>query len=67
MSKRAADKEQWLPNNCDCGSKGGAYLKHYELMRCSCGRMHWALRPTAGGPLVLYPWPGLQAQPAFDR
>lgn len=49
-----------MPSNCECGSKGGAYLVHYGLMRCSCGRMHWALQPDRLGPLILFPWPGLQ-------
>lgn len=55
---KASDKEQWVNSVCDCGSKGGAYLKHYQLLRCSCGRMFWALRPKRNGPLVSYPWPG---------
>lgn len=50
---------RWVPHNCECGSKGGQYLGHYDLMRCNCGRMHWALQPQRGGPLLLYPWPGL--------
>lgn len=49
---------QWLSNHCVCGAKGGNYLEHCELMRCKCGRFYWALQPTKGGPLKLYPHPG---------
>ena len=59
-AERKPDSEAYVPSNCECGSKGGAYLVHYGLMRCSCGRMHWALQPDRLGPLILFPWPGLQ-------
>lgn len=58
MSKRAEEKEQWVASICDCGFKGGAYLKHYGIMRCECGKFWWALRPERAGPLLAYPWPG---------
>jgi len=49
----------WVSHTCGyCGSKGGAYLVHYDLMRCTCGKMFWALQPHRGGPLVLFEWPG---------
>ncbi len=52
--------EQYVSHTCGyCGSKGGAYLVHYELMRCGCGKMFWALRPHRDGPLVLFEWPGM--------
>lgn len=41
-----------------CQRKGGAYMGHYDLLRCVCGRAYWALQPHRGGPLVLVPWPG---------
>jgi hypothetical protein len=56
MGERREDKIQWCPNNCACGSKGGAYLRHYEIMRCDCGKHHWALQPDADGPFILFPW-----------
>lgn len=43
---------------CECGKGTGQYLNHYDLVRCSCGVMYWALQPKRGGPLVAYPWPG---------
>lgn len=43
---------------CRCGKKHGAYLKHYQLLRASCGVFFWALQPKRGGPLVLFPHPG---------
>jgi hypothetical protein len=56
MSERAKMPKQWVPNICECG--GGAYLSHYDLMRCACGKWFWALRPKKNGPLVMFPWPG---------
>jgi hypothetical protein len=51
--------ETWLAHECGfCGAKGGAYLKHYGIMRCSCGHFVWALRPHRDGPLQLFPYPG---------
>jgi hypothetical protein len=50
--------EQWVPVPCECGAKGGQYLAHYSLVRCSCGKYFWALQPKRGGPLVAFPWPG---------
>lgn len=59
---RREDLAKWVPNNCSCGAKGGAYLKHYDIMRCDCGRYHWALQPHADGPFVLYPWLGIDTR-----
>jgi hypothetical protein len=59
MAKQARnDSRQWVALNCDCGAGGGQYLAHWELCRCKCGRMFWALQPNAGGPLVARHWPG---------
>ncbi len=52
------DAKEWVNSCCDCGTKGGQYLRRYELCRCSCGRMWWALRPKRNGPLVAFFWPG---------
>lgn len=41
-----------------CETKGGAYLAHYGVMRCSCGLFFWALQLRRDGPLVLFPHPG---------
>jgi hypothetical protein len=60
--QREPDVEEWCAHVCECGSKGGQYLRHYGLMRCNCGRMFWALRPRRHGPLVLRPWPGYPKQ-----
>jgi hypothetical protein len=48
----------WVSGECACGETVGQYLSHYQILRCSCGRWHWALRPRRGGPLLLFPWPG---------
>lgn len=52
------DNEQYVTVKCDCGAKGGAYLRHYEFVRCVCGVRYWALRPLASGPLKAFVWPG---------
>lgn len=48
----------WCSILCDCGHQCGQYLQHYGLVKCSCDRVFWALRPKRNGPLILYPWPG---------
>ena len=49
----------WLSHTCPvCEVKGGTYLSHYGVMRCSCGSFFWALQPRRDGPLVLFPHPG---------
>jgi hypothetical protein len=55
---RPVNKEQWVKNPCDCEAGGGAYLYHYGVMRCACGRRFWALRPKKEGPMVAFPFPG---------
>lgn len=47
-----------------CGVKGGAYVNHYDMIRCSCGKMFWALQPQRGGPLIFFRWPGNWRSPA---
>lgn len=58
MSARPPDYKQWVELKCECGAGGGQYLRHYELCRCSCGEMFWALREKRDGPLKAYVWPG---------
>lgn len=55
----------WLAHECGfCGAKGGQYLRHYEVMRCSCGHFFWALQPKWNGPLVLFVHPGFHPKEA---
>jgi hypothetical protein len=56
---KPSDDQHYVTIECGfCGKKGGAYLRRYELMRCACGKMFWALRPVQSGPLIAFPWPG---------
>lgn len=64
MSTKPAVPQQFVRLQCDCETKGGQYLNHYDLVRCSCGRMFWALQPQRGGRLVAFPWPGLPKREA---
>lgn len=51
---------------CDCARKGTVKLGHYDVVRCpNCNCQFWALRPLRDGPLVLFPWPGVVARPAY--
>jgi hypothetical protein len=36
-----------------CGRKGGAYVEHYDLVRCGCGHLFWALQRRRSEPLML--------------
>jgi len=64
---------QRVVNNCACGHKGSAVLKHYDVVRCSkCGKFWWALQPKRndgvnGAVLVAYPWPGTNLSAAELR
>jgi len=50
---------EWVTHECGfCGERGGQYLAHYDIMRCFCGRLVWALRPKRDGKLKLFPYPG---------
>lgn len=50
---------EWCSLECPfCGKKHGAYMEHYQLLKASCGRIFWALRPKRNGPLALYLHPG---------
>lgn len=61
--RAAAPSTQWLTHTCGyCGKKGGAYLAHYDLLRCTCGKMFWALQPQRNGPLVIFYHPSLNGQ-----
>lgn len=64
MSAAATDLAQRVVNECACGHKGAATVKHYEVVRCGkCGKFWWALQPKARDVagfayLVAFPWPG---------
>jgi hypothetical protein len=53
-----APTEKWCALECECGAKGGQYVRHYDLVSCSCGRMYWALQAKRDGPYELVLWPG---------
>lgn len=55
---RVQDFEEPVAFHCDCGSKSQELLKHYGLLRCTCGKFWWALRPKRNGRLRMFPWPG---------
>ena len=57
-SKPEAETGVYLATKCRCGKKHGAYLKHYQVLRGSCGAFFWALQPKREGPLVLFHHPG---------
>jgi hypothetical protein len=56
--QRAVDVEQLFVLRCECGRNGTVRLRHYELVRCECGLVYWALRPKRNGAMKLFPWPG---------
>lgn len=59
IAKRAETAAAWVAFKCPfCFKKGGAVLKHYDLMRCACGVFFWALQPLRDGPLELFQHPG---------
>jgi hypothetical protein len=63
MSKAKAATEEWLAMLCDCGNKLVAHLKHYDVVRCECGRLYWALQPKRDGQLTFFPYPTKNATP----
>lgn len=55
----AGTGSQWVPWECVCGKRCGAYLHHYQLVSCSrCQALWWALQPRRGGRLAAFAWPG---------
>lgn len=57
---------QWCAVRCvECGKLCGQYLAHYELVRCFCGEIYWALNRTTiiKGKLTLSRWPGNDQTP----
>ena len=56
--ERAPDPEQFFRVHCPCAGGGTVYLRHYERVRCECGRVYWALKPKRNEPMKLFPWPG---------
>jgi hypothetical protein len=56
---RKEDVTMWVPIFCDCNDKKkGWHAKHWEVCRCACGRMFWAVQPVRSGPFVAAFWPG---------
>jgi hypothetical protein len=31
-------------------------MKHYEIMKCRCGRFWWVLQPLRNGPFEAFRW-----------
>lgn len=59
MKERASEPPaQVFRIHCSCGHKGRVSLRHYEKVRCRCGKRYWALQPHKGGPLELFDHPG---------
>jgi len=58
-AEKPEEKKPWVSIRCVCGKTHGNYLDHYDRLRASCGRMYWVLQPQRGGPLQLFPWPGM--------
>lgn len=56
--ERAQDLIYELYLTCECGNSGMVKLRHWERLRCVCGRIWWALQPKRHGQLKLFPWPG---------
>lgn len=50
------DSARYVRVVCECGFRGGNYLRHYQVCRCVCGRFYWALQPKRNGPLVAFAW-----------
>jgi hypothetical protein len=51
---------------CECGSALSAWLNHYDVAHCDCGRNWWALQPKRDGDLKIFPWPGRVKTPVAD-
>lgn len=52
------DVSEHLSLVCVCGNHGMVWIKHWQRIRCVCGRLWWALRPKRNRPMKLVPWPG---------
>ena len=58
-STKATVGTEYVRHVCGfCEAQAGAYVRHYEVLRCVCGRFFWALQPKRSGPLVLVAHPG---------
>lgn len=56
--ERAFDVVEKVILVCECGNHGTTNIRHWERVKCVCGRIWWALRPKRHGALKLFPWPG---------
>lgn len=63
-TKRAEDIAQAVAFQCGCGKRWAQTLRHYEIVRCKCGRLWWVLQPRRDGPFESFRWPGNYATPA---
>lgn len=60
---RAETPVQMVTGQCGyCRHTIKLTLRHYEVVRCACGHESWALQPTRGGPLVLFPHPQIHRE-----
>lgn len=59
MIPRVLNPEETVRFTCaDCRKAWSVDVRHYDRIRCACGKTYWALRPIRSGPLVMNPWPG---------
>jgi hypothetical protein len=56
--RRREDELKSVAFACACGERWTQLMKHYESVRCECGRIHWVLQPARSGPFISRPWPG---------
>jgi hypothetical protein len=66
-ASEAARDGIYISHTCGfCGQRGGQYLRHYDIVRCSCGKVFWVLQPKRNGPLKLFIHPVLNGIPPQD-
>lgn len=58
MIPRAIEQQDLVGIHCPCGFIGSALLKHWEIARCRCNRLYWALQIHRGEKYQAFPWPG---------
>lgn len=56
--ERSEDHIEQLILACECGNHGTIKIRHWERIKCVCGRIWWSLRPKRNRPMKLFPWPG---------
>lgn len=54
----AYDTQHEVYLNCECGKSKMIFIRHWERIRCVCGRIWFALQPKRNGKLKLFPWAG---------